>query len=419
MLEHLSKKRVAKYKNGALPLTELLATKQHLSECSACHDLVDKTTMVESMHNRLFSSLRTLPDNDSHLSYEQIANFVDRDLSANEREIAEAHLESCPDCRFEAISLQESQTESMEKPTSSLWYKLKGFVTSSRFLFPMQAVLSSAVVLLLLYAVVLQGRIHTLNTQLQEVAQSNQALQDQIASLTANPTSDPQGRAITPTNNLIATLSDNGHEISLDSQGNLSGFQKLTEGQERLLKNALGSGRVKARGLVSDHNQGLEVRSGNSQPISQSLSPVGTVVPTTRPTFQWKPVAGATWFKVTIYNASANVVAESPELKESRWTPATDLRRGEIYSWEVTSQINSKEVLTPPRKFKVLGADCVGELQRAKARAGSSHLLLGLLYADCGLIEEAEKELSALVRANPQSPKARNLLSSVRRLRSR
>jgi hypothetical protein len=42
-----------------------------------------------------------------------------------------------------------------------------------------------------------------------------------------------------------------------------------------------------------------------------------------------------------------------------------------------------------------------------------SHLALGIFYARAGMVEEAERELTALVRQNPKSQVARKLLRSV------
>lgn len=43
-----------------------------------------------------------------------------------------------------------------------------------------------------------------------------------------------------------------------------------------------------------------------------------------------------------------------------------------------------------------------------------SHLTLGVLYAQAGLLDDAERELQLLLRANPQSALAQKLLRGVR-----
>jgi Tfp pilus assembly protein PilF len=54
------------------------------------------------------------------------------------------------------------------------------------------------------------------------------------------------------------------------------------------------------------------------------------------------------------------------------------------------------------------------ELAKAKNAGADSHLTLGVLYAQAGLLDDAEHELRALLRANPQSALAQKLLRSVR-----
>jgi hypothetical protein len=44
-------------------------------------------------------------------------------------------------------------------------------------------------------------------------------------------------------------------------------------------------------------------------------------------------------------------------------------------------------------------------------------LTLGILYAQSGLLDDAEREFQALLRANPQSPLVRKLLRIVREKR--
>jgi len=61
----------------------------------------------------------------------------------------------------------------------------------------------------------------------------------------------------------------------------------------------------------------------------------------------------------------------------------------------------------------------VNELAKAKRAYASSHLTLGLLYAEAGLLKEAEQELRLLRKANPNSELARTLLRQVQALRQR
>ena len=122
---------------------------------------------------------------------------------------------------------------------------------------------------------------------------------------------------------------------------------------------------------------------------------------------------------VRIYDADFNEVVASPRLSETAWTAARSLERGRTYSWQVTARVGDKEVISPVRpapeaKFMILDQTKANELAEAKNPSAGSHLTLGALYAQAGLLDDAERELQALLRANPQSSLANNLLSSVR-----
>ncbi len=52
-------------------------------------------------------------------------------------------------------------------------------------------------------------------------------------------------------------------------------------------------------------------------------------------------------------------------------------------------------------------------IETAKKKYGNSRLLLGILYADAGMLDEAEREFQALLKKNPGSALARKLLRKV------
>ena len=80
-------------------------------------------------------------------------------------------------------------------------------------------------------------------------------------------------------------------------------------------------------------------------------------------------------------------------------------------------EITSPRPPAPQARFRIIDKTKANELARAKRAYPSSHLTLGLLYADAGLLKEAEQEFRLLLRSNPNSPLARNLLRQVQSLR--
>jgi len=100
------------------------------------------------------------------------------------------------------------------------------------------------------------------------------------------------------------------------------------------------------------------------------------------------------------------------------WTVTPPLARGQSYSWQVKAikdgqQFQAPKPPAPQARFRVLGGQQADEIVRARRSYGSSHLVLGLMYARAGLLDEAARELRALQSANPNSDVARRLLASI------
>jgi hypothetical protein len=92
-----------------------------------------------------------------------------------------------------------------------------------------------------------------------------------------------------------------------------------------------------------------------------------------------------------------------------------------VYSWQVKAtkdgaQITSPRPPAPQAKFRILDQAKANELSRAKRSYASSHMTLALLYAQAGLLKEAQQELTLLRRTNPNSDIPRNLLRQIQDL---
>ncbi|HKE59277.1 MAG TPA: hypothetical protein VKB46_21360, partial [Pyrinomonadaceae bacterium] len=142
-----------------------------------------------------------------------------------------------------------------------------------------------------------------------------------------------------------------------------------------------------------------------------------------RPTFRWSTLEGASEYVVEIYDSNFKLVAASPQHTGNSWT-SPSLPRGRVYAWQVKA-IKEGQEITAPRppapqaKFRVLDQAKTDEIERARRAYPSSHLVMGLLYADAGLLKESEQELRLLQKANPDSEIARSLLRQVQEIRHR
>jgi hypothetical protein len=137
-----------------------------------------------------------------------------------------------------------------------------------------------------------------------------------------------------------------------------------------------------------------------------------------RPLFHWKPLGHAE-FQVSVYDTSYNVSAVSGWISATnQWQPPDDLRRGERYSWQVKVRYNGKEftVPAPPQpeaRFQVLGAAEEEDIARLRSQLPDSYLVLGIRYAQVGLLDDGARELQLA----PESPTTAALLKSLQQMR--
>lgn len=127
--------------------------------------------------------------------------------------------------------------------------------------------------------------------------------------------------------------------------------------------------------------------------------------------------------KAADWYCSENKCASAP-LSTTKWQLPRALERGRIYKWQVTARKDEQQIIAPAAsvpeaRFRILAKSKDDELRQLERTNTGSHLARGVLYAQAGLLDEAERELRALVKANPKSEVARKLLRSVRERRSK
>jgi hypothetical protein len=114
-------------------------------------------------------------------------------------------------------------------------------------------------------------------------------------------------------------------------------------------------------------------------------------------------------YTVVLKNAAGRVLANVQSLGALSWLPPVQLERGARYSWEVTSA--TKEVETA--SFIVLDQESASLWQEIRREYRDSHLVLGLVAEELGMLTVAEREYQALIRAFPQAEAPARLLANV------
>lgn len=365
-----------------------------------------------------------------HLSPDQTGLFVDNQLVGDQLQIVNDHLSRCEECSLAVEDLRAFSKEvspSLDvayRPTVSMGAKegwlQRTFSSVSRVFSVHPVPAFGAALAILLFAVA--GWFVWKNTREQEPA-------PQIAvtpvppqpAPSSEPVPVPAQPVVVP---VVAQLKDGNGEFTLDREGKLSGANDLPASYQNLIKKALTSKQLERSAQLEGLSRPPSSLMGSNDRGREFavLGPAGVVLLTDRPTFSWKALEGTTGYVVEVYDADFKLVFSSAQQSKTSWTAPQALRRGAVYSWQVKALKDGEEITSPrppapQAKFRVLDQAKASEIARAKRTAGSSHLVLGMLYADAGLLRDAEQEFRLLLKANPDSELARNLLRQVQSLR--
>jgi hypothetical protein len=249
---------------------------------------------------------------------------------------------------------------------------------------------------------------------------------------TAEPFAQSPASPVPSPKRIVTALSDSGPDcpdnspcvrITLDEQGQLTGLESLPTARQERVRLALASRKLDIPGAARDLSQFRSATMGTGSGQSFGLaSPVGTITASDRPVFRWRAINGALGYKVTISDPAAGYeeIASSPELQNTQWTVSKRLPRGRIFSWQIIALTSAGEVKAPSAaegeaRFKVLEKDKAYDVALAEQTCAGRHLVLGVIYAEAGLLEDADRELTALAAGNPRSGVAQQLLLAVRR----
>jgi anti-sigma factor RsiW len=437
MYQHPTEQQLMEYKRRTLAPDAFLVIHKHVSECARCAARCYEPSQARTDYETLLVSLTPAADElPFHLTDGMAASYVTDELDEIDRETASTHLEVCTQCDATITRLRVAREESalatsQPNPTPTTTdaharnrWQLWPVALSRSIPLRIAAVILILAVLLGTGWLLFRARN----------AQTPQLVRDDTPTAPANeglppdknwtPAPSPQAEpARAEPARIVVALNDAGQQVTLDTQGNLAGLEQLPEQTRMQIKAALAT-RGLARPSVLDELErqtgtlrGAGERNGLPFPL---LAPLGVVVESDRPTFRWQPLAGADRYDVTVTDGQLNEVATSGPLTATSWRAPRSLARGATYSWQVTAHkkdgqfVKSPAPPAPQAKFQVLAQTRLTELRHARRLYPNSHLALGVLYAQAGLLDDAAREFQALARDNPQADVARKLLREVR-----
>jgi len=466
-----------RFYSRTLEVPELTRIAGHLATCDYCrrayHEAFQRRRDYAPVAFNLSPEIWL---RNKHLSYEQLAPYIEDQVDETEREMLGLHLESCERCREDVRSFREHrrredpemQVRYAPRETSSSSWREKLLPFRGQVKVSWRPIYAAAIVAAVAGAITLsavflaQQRRTSVNPSAQQAQQilpteappatsgnagvqplpappvaetARSSTNDSRKVATANPDSARslvrQRRTVRGTSATRVSpqlleervlLKDGGEQIALNNSGELMGLENLSPETKQAIREVLLSQEIRRPQSLAEIIGGSSTvrgpRGGESR--FRLISPERTVLTEDRPTFRWEPLKGATSYRVHVVDPNNHEVAQSPEFPATvtEWKLSLPLKRGVVYTWIVTAVVKGEEVTSPAAsepemRFKTLESEKLIELIRLKEHS-SSHLARGVWYARAGMLGEAERELQLLVNDNPQSPLARKLLNDVR-----
>jgi predicted anti-sigma-YlaC factor YlaD len=390
MDQHLDAKAISAFRRHELSGAPARAAAAHVESCPSCRGAAAGSAAATVM-------AAVLVDDSEHLPEDLIARYADQVVDDAERTLVQRHLEACSACGAEIADLLKFVERENVARINEHRHRQKRT--------PIWSLVAAACLALVIATVAINQRSETDSGPAAAVVPATNAA--------TSTSSEPA--ATTPA--ILASVSDDGGRIVLLSNGDVRGAD-MTPEQSSLVRRALTDRTLPESAVLTSLATSVAALRGSASPQRLTLlQPVGSAVLDDAPAFRWQAVDGATSYKVAVSTEDFRIVAESPALATTTWTPQSTLPRGATYSWQVVAQTPNGEVVAPgvggaEAKFHVVSAETRAALDSLSHQ--KSHLVRGLAYAKHGLLLDAEAELAKLAAADPKSPIAQSLLEQVR-----
>jgi hypothetical protein len=430
---HLSTSELEQFCVSALAEDELAAAASHTACCDACHQrFVEELRRQRGAGPFSFTLDPEFWFRNDHLDFELLVGLADHTLDHDLHEIIDVHLKTCELCSEEVRSFlacrQATAGEmkvsyrpidsdaAFEAPAVPWWDRL-----ATRPAYAVAAAVLVAIVLLITVIAVNRrsGSFEAANNDQTDIRGNQKA-----SSSPLSPPDAASSPSVADDSTTIAKLKDVRGEVTIDKSGRVTGLDETSEITRQQIARTILSQHIDPANVLRDlaaNKSGLRGTDATEKQM-KLLYPARRVVIENRPVFKWGRLPDATYYRVFVLDANGNQVGQSENLRptQTQWRAPTPLRRGQIFSWVVTTFVDGKEVVSPgtsdpEMKFAVLSTNDLQELIRLRKQ--NSHLALGVFYARAGLLTEAEGEFKQLIQLNPQSDLPRKLLQSVRGMR--
>jgi hypothetical protein len=433
MDQHLSRQDLKDLADRRMEIERLLMSEEHLADCPVCRASF-------AAHRRAISPaviaaiLMTDAAEAEHLTYEMLESYVDGRSNEVDREIVNTHNAACRSCADELAEMfvlkgrmaPVGHLHSAAVPKGAAGWR--NILASGSWLKIAVPAFGFVLIGFIIWGL-WQRPVIDQTARVNSPTAGSEMPVNEVATITDPGINEPSNIVTTEPANVsdevnapVISLADGGNNIEIDAAGNLTGVDAprfASRVRAALTKQSID---IPSTAKELRSKSGV-LMSGDQSGVSFALiAPVGKIVESTRPPFRWKPLAGADSYVVRVFDSGFNKVDESPPLRQTTWKPSAQLKAGTIYQWQVTASKNGEEIVSPARpapdaRFKVLDAAAANEIAAAKRSHGKSHLILGIAYANAGLVDEAAREFQALLNQNPRSEIAKRLLQRVKAAR--
>jgi len=394
--QHLTAEQAEHLRSRLVSAEEKTRWERHLAGCRQCLDLVYGGTNAQLASDRLEQAFLAPDGQAFHLSRQELQRYSIGVMDEADREIFESHLEGCAPCREQAEALAGVQRRApmpkavaVEPPSvwPHLWQRPR-------------------IALAVCVATVVVAGCSFLGWELWHRRSAGPEQAGHSA---------PAGAPV------VLRLRDGNTEVTLDKEDKLAGLESYDPAARNAVQEVMVKGVISKPQILTDLSRPaikLMGDSGNLQALTL-ISPVDTVVAADQPTLRWEPVRGASAYAAVIFDSQFRPVAKSNIQQKTEWVVTRPLLRDTTYFWQVIAMKGKRQTTVPAAPaswaaFKVLDSQTAERMNKARATAANSHLATGILYAEAGLREDAERELQLLVQENPESAVAAKLLSDVR-----
>ena len=345
----------------------------------------------------------------THLTDAELKAFAEARLRLEDLMRADDHLAQCADCRARGAALDDFD--------GAIGVIQKAFTSGDRHLSDEEIQLAARGQLHPSERVALQAHLHACESCAQQV--------EDLRSWSA-PTLRPVRRLAFAAAILLAVLIPvalwQARAARQTPERSLAGLAQLESSDQAEVRASLDAGIGRLPAFMDDLTGPRETLMSAPRPAADTfalVSPVATAVASDRPMFRWQPLTGAATYVVTVYDEQANEIARSAPLGEPAWLPDRPLPRERTYIWQVAAQRNTQTVVapaapTPPAKFHVVDAHTSAVIAEAQAQRPGSHLLLGILFMNAGIVPDAIRQFEQVGPTDPGSDLARRSLDRLR-----